>query len=147
MDGPERIRVPLMAGTLLKQSRLPMFHWQIWHELCSLEPSLLWIMDPFQWRLMHVSPTELLSPSVRTFRLLKCNTLKPQIFRSSFSFIPVTDRLSFHSEKLLSSLRKSSLQPSQASPLSLIAHWQFHSSLPCCECARPRTDNPQYSKQ
>ena len=107
--------------------------------------------------LMHVSPMlsyslnlclgGLVSPRVLAFGLLKCDTLKPQIFRSSFSFIPVTDRLSSHSEKLLSVLRKSSLQPSLASLLSLIAHWQFYSSLPCCGYARRRTDNPQYSNQ
>ena len=88
-----------------------------------------------------------LSPSLLAFGLLKCNTLKPQIFRSSFSFIPVTDRLPSRSEKLLSVLRKSSLQPSLASLPGLTACWQFYSSVPCCGCARSRTDNPQYSNQ
>lgn len=157
MDRSEGMRVPLMAGTILKKSRLPVFHLRIPQELCSLEPSLLWSMDPFQWRLMHVSPMlsyslnlclgGLVSPSVLAFRLLKCDTFKPQIFRSSFSFIPVTDTLSSHSEKLLSVLRKPSLQPSLASLLSLIAHWQFYSTLPCCRCARLRTDNSQHSNQ
>lgn len=157
MDRSEGMRVPLMAGTALKQSRLPLFHLWFQQELWSLEPRLLWSMDPFQWSLMHVSLMlsyslnlclgGLVSLSVLAFRLLKYDTLKPQIFRSSFSFIPVTDRLSTHSEKLLPVLKTSSLQPSLASLLSLIAHWQFYSSLPCFGCARPRTNNLPYSKQ
>lgn len=52
--------------------------------------------------------------------------------------ISVTDRLSSHSDKLLSVFRKSSLQPSLASLLSLLVQWHFYSSLSYCGCARPR---------
>lgn len=38
----------LMAGTVLKESRLPMFHLQFQQEFCSVEPSVLWSMDPIQ---------------------------------------------------------------------------------------------------